>query len=125
MLPVLHPNAPQPTHYQVKFDYGRDGSIRLIPMRVATAEDIRPDPDPEPEPEATSAPREGIRKDYTPEEKASLEYPCPFCEAQVHEGCFARPSFRPLTEYPENPRWVHARRLNLVTFTSPEGAVTS
>lgn len=117
VLPV-DPDGIAPTHYRVEASpFGKaKGSIVLIPMKVATVEDLRPESEPEPTIEKLKEEAVGAtRKQYTPEERASLEYKCPFCHAEPGEGCFAQPSMRPLTDYPENPNWVHARRLHLVT----------
>lgn len=105
----------QPTHYLIKQVYGEPGALKLVPMREATEEDLRPDPESEPEPpQSVDNPPGRTTRTYTPMEQASLAYACPYCAVSPGQGCIARPSGRKLTNYPEAIRWVHSRRLELV-----------
>lgn len=116
MLPHLDPYTPRPTHYRISQVYQRDGTLQLVPMKVATIEDLSP-----PQPDAEPSPSEM----YTGEELASLEFTCPFCEAPPKKGCRTRTAAaNPLLDSwsPEmqeshpyaRPNLVHAKRLELV-----------
>ncbi|AGM13527.1 hypothetical protein SEA_ROMAG_255 [Mycobacterium phage RoMag] len=120
MLPNLYPGALRPTHYRIsKPHYSQNhGELILVPMKVATAEDLRPEP-PAP-PESSEEPRtepvdlgdRAFNPNYTLMEVQALRYPCPYCRVKAGEDCVASPSGRKLVDY-EGTRNVHARRMDL------------
>lgn len=121
MLPLLgdlFQGCDQPTHYRISVDHYAGtprGTLKLIPMREATAEDLRPPLVLESEAQEQSAPTQEVRRDYTLREKASLRFPCPYCGVSSQVGCVTRTSGRKLRNYPEAIRWTHSARQELVT----------
>lgn len=108
LLPVFDFDVPRPTHYRVT-KHHTEGGLVLYPMKVATPDDLQP---PEPEPPKP----EFEQRPYDDDEKESLKYVCPYCNAQPEHGCAAKPSGKLLINYPvsEGSRLVHSRRLDMV-----------
>lgn len=111
LLPVFDYDRPAPTHYRVQKDNYND-IIHLIPMKLATAEDLEP---PEPEPPKPSDP-EWKQRPYTADELVALSLECPYCGVEEGKGCITRTSGRLLIDYrqEEGQSLVHAKRLELV-----------
>lgn len=111
MLPVLDPDAPAPTHYRISQPpYNSEhGELRLVPMKVATAEDLRPILQDDPE----AGEDDNLPGRYTLDERAALSVDCPYCGANSGQACFARPSGKTLHDYEGSPN-VHKDRLRKV-----------
>lgn len=112
MLPVLDPLQPAATHYRIsQASYNADpGELRLVPMKVASADDLRPVPQ-----EDTDVLVDiDIPGHFTLNERAAMSYDCGYCGADAGRGCVAQPSGKLLSLYEGTPN-VHKDRLKKVT----------